>query len=45
MFTALAEIDYAGYVTVHQAFAGLRGPDEAARSSADWLRSLGSFAG
>ncbi len=45
MFTALAEIGYTGYVTVHQAFAGLRGPDEAARSSANWLRSIGSFAG
>ena len=45
IFTTLAEIDYTGYVTVHQAFAGLRGPDEAARSSARWLRSIGSFAG
>lgn len=44
MFATLAEIDYTGYVTVHQAFAGLRGPEEAARSSADWLRSMGSFA-
>lgn len=44
MFAALEEIEYTGYVTVHQAFAGLRGPEEATRSSARWLRTMGSFA-
>ena len=45
IFDTLAEIAYTGYVTVHQAFAGLRGPEEAARTSAQWLRSMGSFDG
>jgi sugar phosphate isomerase/epimerase len=44
VFETLTDIDYTGYVTVHQAFSGLRGPEEAARSSAGWLRSMASFA-
>ena len=40
---ALGTIGYDGYVTVHQAFGGMRGAAEAAKRSAGYLRSLGSF--
>ena len=43
VFAALREIGYDGYVTIHQAFAGLRGPAEAAGRSAAYLRSLAPF--
>ena len=43
VFAALQEIGYDGYVTIHQAFAGLRGPAEAAERSAAYLRSLAPF--
>lgn len=39
----LRTIGYDGYVTVHQAYAELMGPDEAAVKSADYLRSLGGI--
>lgn len=41
---ALRAIGYDGYVTVHQAYAELMGPDEAAVKSADYLRILRRFA-
>ena len=41
--TALQAIGYDGYFTVHQAYAELMGPQEAAIKSADYLRSLGGF--
>lgn len=40
---ALEEISYTGYVTIHQAFAGLRGASEAAARSAAYLRTLARF--
>ena len=43
IFAALEAIGYDSYVTIHQAFAGLRGPSEAAERSAAYLRSLASF--
>ena len=43
VFTALEEISYDGYVTIHQAFAGLNGAAEAAARSAACLRTLGRF--
>ena len=43
VFAALHEIGYDGYVTIHQAFAGLRGPAEAAERSSAYLRSLAPF--
>ena len=43
IFAALEEIDYAGYVTIHQAFAGLAGPQEAVAKSAGYLRSIAAF--
>ena len=39
----LEEIGYRGYVTIHQAFGGLRGPREAVEQSARYLRSLARF--
>jgi sugar phosphate isomerase/epimerase len=39
----LQAIGYDGFVTVHQAYAELMGPREAAAKSADYLRSLGGF--
>ena len=39
----LAEIGYEGYVTVHQAFAGVAGAQEAVSKSAEYLRSIGTF--
>jgi sugar phosphate isomerase/epimerase len=41
--TALQAIGYDGYFTVHQAYAELMGPEEAAFKSAEYLRSLGGF--
>ncbi len=41
--SALREVGYGGYFTVHQAYAELMGPREAAVKSADYLRSLGGF--
>ncbi|MAV36429.1 MAG: xylose isomerase [Planctomycetaceae bacterium] len=40
---SLRGIGYAGFLTVHQAFAHLMGPSEAAQRSAHYLRSLGGF--
>ncbi len=37
----LQAIGYEGFVTVHQAYAELMGPREAAKKSAEYLRSLG----
>ena len=39
VFAALEEIEYRGYVTVHQAFEGIMTVDEAVRRSAEYLRS------
>ena len=39
----LAKIGYEGYVTVHQAFAGVAGAQEAVSKSAEYLRSIGTF--
>jgi len=43
IFDALKAVGYEGYVTVHQAFAGLRGPAEAAERSSAYLRELACF--
>ena len=43
VLTALAEVGYTGYVTVHQASASLGGGAEAARQSARFLRTLADF--
>ena len=40
---SLRGIGYADFLTVHQAFAHLMGPSEAAQRSAHYLRSLGGF--
>ena len=40
---SLRGIGYPGFLTVHQAFAHLMGPSEAAQRSAHYLRSLGGF--
>jgi sugar phosphate isomerase/epimerase len=40
---ALRSIGYDGYFTIHQAYAELMGPREAATKSAEYLRSLGGF--
>lgn len=40
---ALRTIGYEGYFTIHQAYAELMGPREAATQSAEYLRSLGGF--
>lgn len=40
---ALREIGYGGFVTIHQAYAELMGPREAAVQTATYLRSLGGF--
>ena len=39
----LDEIGYGGYVTVHQAFAGLMEPEDAARQSYEYLVGIGPF--
>ena len=43
ILAALADVGYDGYVTVHQAFASLSGPAEAAARTADYLRSIAPF--
>ena len=43
VFDGLAGIGYNGYVTVHQAYAALMGPAEAAAKSAEFLRRVGKF--
>ncbi len=40
---ALRQIGYHGYLTIHQHYAHLMGPDEAAEKSADYFRSCGGF--
>lgn len=40
---ALRAIGYDGYFTIHQAYAELMGPEEAATKSAEYLRRLGDF--
>lgn len=43
MFDGLAAIGYDGCVTVHQAYAEIRGPVEAAEKSAEFLRGVATF--
>ncbi len=43
VIVALRAIGYSGFVTVHQAYAELMGPREAAAQSAAYLRGLGGF--
>ena len=43
VFEGLERIGYDGSVTVHQAFAELMGPEEAAEQSAGYLRRVGDF--
>jgi len=43
VFEGLQRIGYDGCVTVHQAYAELMGPDEAAEKSALYLRGVGQF--
>ncbi|MDD9989408.1 MAG: TIM barrel protein [Spirochaetaceae bacterium] len=43
ILAALGDAGYDGYVTVHQAFASLSGPAEAAARTADYLRSIAPF--
>ena len=43
IFEGLKAIGYDGYVTVHQAFADILTPQEAARQSAEYLRSIAAF--
>ena len=43
VFDGLQRIGYDGCVTVHQAYAELMGPEDAASESAGYLRSLGGF--
>jgi sugar phosphate isomerase/epimerase len=45
VFAGLADIEYDSYVTVHQAYAELMGPREAAVKSAQYLRRFGAFDG
>ncbi len=40
VFAALHEVGYEGYVTVHQAFAGIMSPADAARRSYEYLKPL-----
>ncbi len=40
VFSALAGIGYRGYATVHQAYAELMSPEEAAQRSAAYLKPL-----
>ncbi len=42
VFKALHEVGYRGYVTVHQAFAGIMSPEVAARKSYEYLKPLAS---
>jgi len=43
VFDGLQRIGYDGCVTVHQAYAELMGPEDAAFESARYLRSVGGF--
>ena len=43
LLDALDGVGYDGYVTIHQAFAGLKGPQEAAEHSARYLKATGHF--
>jgi sugar phosphate isomerase/epimerase len=43
VFAGLGQIEYEGYVTVHQAFAELMEPAEAAEKSGSFLRSMAKF--
>jgi sugar phosphate isomerase/epimerase len=43
VFDGLASVGYDGYVTVHQALAQIMAPPEAAKTSAEFLRSVGRF--
>ncbi len=43
IMASLARVGYDGFVTVHQASAGLGGPAEAAQQSARYLRSIAPF--
>lgn len=43
VFDGLEAIGYNGFVTVHQAYAEIMGPEEAAVESARFLRSFGCF--
>ena len=40
VFLGLDEITYVGFVTVHQAFAGVMPVDEAVRKSAEFLKTF-----
>lgn len=43
VMAALQQIGYEGFVTIHQAYAELMGPREAAVRTAEYLRSLGGI--
>ena len=43
VFQGLKEIGYHGYITVHQAFADIMTPENAARQSFDYLTQLADF--
>ncbi|MBM3971373.1 MAG: sugar phosphate isomerase/epimerase [Planctomycetes bacterium] len=43
VFAALRQIGYQGFVTIHQAYAELMGPRDAAVRTAEYLRSLGGI--
>ncbi|REJ86548.1 MAG: sugar phosphate isomerase/epimerase [Planctomycetota bacterium] len=43
VIAGLKAVGYEGYFTVHQAYAHLMGPEEAAVKSAEYLRSFGCF--
>ena len=43
VFQGLAEIEYNDYVTVHQAFADIMTPEDAAQQSFDYLTQLADF--
>ncbi|MBT5875861.1 MAG: sugar phosphate isomerase/epimerase [Candidatus Latescibacteria bacterium] len=43
LFEGLADIEYSGYVTVHQAFTQIMTPEDAARESYDYLTGICDF--
>ena len=43
MLTGLQAIEYDGFFTVHQAYAEIMGPREAAVESAGYLQQFGCF--
>jgi sugar phosphate isomerase/epimerase len=43
VIAALQQVGYKGYVTIHQAYAELMGPRDAAVETAKYLRGLGGF--